>query len=199
MVCSGKRRDFSSSSLVAQPLGLSFGFSPTSACGPSIGVCSLPSQEGVEAVTGGALACFGGRGQRWRLTGMCEPTPAGTPPSASRGGGQSGGREAVMVALPFTCHSTMALHFHGGLGFLQEHSQMWSSSLPSPQAVSTQPTAVLSPGLLSKPYVPASSPRPHQQTHNSGWGMQGCVMDHQCRSHSVLPATDWLLCSPSGP
>lgn len=34
------RRDFSSSSLVAWPLGLSYRFSPICACGPPIGVCS---------------------------------------------------------------------------------------------------------------------------------------------------------------
>ena len=35
------RRDFSFSSLGARPLGLRCGFSPTSACGPLTGVCSL--------------------------------------------------------------------------------------------------------------------------------------------------------------
>ena len=90
----------------------------------------------------------------------------------------------------------MALHFYGGLGFLQEHSWLWSSSFPSPQAVSSQPTAVLSPGLLSKPHVPAPRPCLHWQTHVSSWDMQSCDLDPLCRSHSVLPATDWLLHSP---
>ena len=40
MICTAARRDFSFSSLVAWPLGLSCGFSPTSACGPPTGVCS---------------------------------------------------------------------------------------------------------------------------------------------------------------
>ena len=44
--------------------------------------------------------------------------------------------------------------------------------------------------------VPALSPHPHWQTHISGWGMQGCGMDHQYMSHSALPATDQLLHSP---
>ena len=45
MACAAAERDFSSSSLVAQPLGLSFGFGPTSACAPPSGLCSPPRQE----------------------------------------------------------------------------------------------------------------------------------------------------------
>ena len=40
VVRAAARRDFSFSSLVAQPLGLSCGFSPTSSCGPPTGLCS---------------------------------------------------------------------------------------------------------------------------------------------------------------
>ena len=40
VVCAAVRRDFSSSSLVTGPLGLSSDFSPTSACIPCTGVCS---------------------------------------------------------------------------------------------------------------------------------------------------------------
>lgn len=47
-----------------------------------------------------------------------------------------------MVALPFARHSTMVLLCCGGLGFVHEHSQLRSSSLLSPQAVSLQPTLV---------------------------------------------------------
>lgn len=65
--------------------------------------------------------------------------------------GQSMGREAAMVALPFLCQSTMTLHFYDGLGFLHKDSQMWSSSFPPLQAVSPQPTSILSMSLLSKP------------------------------------------------
>ena len=39
------RRDFSSPSIVTQPLGLSCGFSPTSICGPPTGVCSRGCQS----------------------------------------------------------------------------------------------------------------------------------------------------------
>ena len=101
-----------------------------------------------------------------------------------------------MANPPLSHHSTMALHFYGGPGFLCKHSQLQISSLPSTQAVSLQPTAVLSLCLLSKPHVPAPSPHLHQWTHISGWGTQGCGTDHLCRSHSVLLVTDQLLCSP---
>ena len=104
-----------------------------------------------------------------------------------------------MVSPPFAGHSTMVLCFCGGPDFLHEHCQLWSSSLPSFQAVPSQPTAILSLGLLFKPHVPAPSPCVHQRTLISGWAMQGCGMDHLCRSHSVLPATDWLLSSPPSP
>ena len=47
-----------------------------------------------------------------------------------------------MVAQPSACHSTMALCFCGGLCFLHKHSHLHSSSLPTSQAASSQPTAV---------------------------------------------------------
>lgn len=60
-----------------------------------------------------------------------------------------------MVALPFARHSTVVFCFHGGLGSLQENSWLQSSSLLSPQAVSSQPITVTSLDLLSKPHAPA--------------------------------------------
>ena len=42
-VCTAVKRDFSSSSLVTQPLGLGCSFSPTSACVPPTRVCSRVS------------------------------------------------------------------------------------------------------------------------------------------------------------
>ena len=81
------------------------------------------------------------------------------------------------------------------LGFLHKHFQLQTSSLLSPQAISSQPAAVLCRSLLSKPQVPAPTPCAHWG-HTSGWGAQGCDTDHLCRSHSVLPATDRLLRSP---
>ena len=119
--------------------------------------------------------------------------------SAQGGRGQCMEIEAAMAALPFAHHSAMALHFYESLDFLHEHSWLQSSSLLSPQSTSVQPTAALSLGLLSNPCVPSPRPRPHQQTHVSDWGTHGCGTDHLCRSHSVLPATDWLLRSPPSP
>ena len=37
------------------------------------------------------------------------------------------------------------------------------------------------------PMFQHSAAPPHQQTHVSGWGIQGYGMDHPCRSYSVLP------------
>ena len=49
MACAAAQRDFCSSSLVTPPLGLSFGFGPTNACAPPLGVCSPLRCEGVKA------------------------------------------------------------------------------------------------------------------------------------------------------
>ena len=90
----------------------------------------------------------------------------------------------------------MAPHFYGSPSFFQEHSWLQSSSLPSPQAVCMQSTAVLSPGPLSKPHIPAPNPCQHWWTPILGWGMQSCGTGHLCKSCSVLPATDQLLHFP---
>ena len=135
----------------------------------------------------------------WQPTRACEPSLVGALHRAHRGRGQRMGKEAAMAAPLFTCHSTMVLHFYGAPCFCNEHFWLRSSSFPSLQAVSSQPTAVLFPGLLSKPHVPAPSPHAHQWTHVSGWGVQGCGTDYLCRCHSVLPATDLLLRSPLSP
>ena len=66
MACAAAQRDFHSSSLVALPLGLSFGFSPTSVCVPPSGICSLPRWEGVKEVADwDTLAHSGQGGVRW--------------------------------------------------------------------------------------------------------------------------------------
>ena len=78
-------------------------------------------------------------------------------------------------------------------GFPPQHSWLRISSLPSLQAVSSQPTAVLPLGFLSNPHIPALSLRVHRWTHVPVWGAQGCGTDRLCRSHSVLSATDQLL------
>ena len=130
------------------------------------------------------------------MVGVCEVALVGNLPSACGGRGWCMWREAAIVALALVRHLTMVLHFCSHQGFLHECSQLWSSLLPSPQAVSSQPTAVPSPDPLFIPHLLAPSPRAHQQTPVSGWGAQGCGMNNLCRSQSVLPATDLLLGSP---
>ena len=127
----------------------------------------------------------------------CRPACSdGCPSTACRVRGGRVGNGIAMVAPPLVHHSTVVPCFYGGLGFFHKHSWLWISLLPSLQAVSSQPTAVPSLGPLSKPRFPAPSPPPHQETHNSSWGAQGCGMDHVHRSYPVLPSTDLLLRSP---
>ena len=111
-----------------------------------------------------------------------------------------------MVAPRSAGHSTVVTCFHARLGFLHRHSQLQISSLPSPQAVSPQPTAVLAPGLLSNPHDPAPSPHAHQQTHVPVRGMQGHGMDCLCSSHcpvcrrpAISSSSESLRCFPSVP
>ena len=118
-------------------------------------------------------------------------------PSTWRDRGPAHGeREAAMVVLPPAHHSTVAPCFYGSLGFLHKHSQLQVTSLPSPLAVSSQPTAVLPLGLFSNPHVPALRPHVHRWTHVPLWDAQGCGTDHLCRSYSVLSATDQLFHAP---
>ena len=101
-------------------------------------------------IKGSRLPRKGGRGD-----GRADETAQlSTLPSAGGGRDWRVRREATMAAH----HWTIMLHFCHILGFLQEHSWLQSSSLPSPQAFSLQPTSVLSPGLFSKPCIPASAP-----------------------------------------
>ena len=104
-----------------------------------------------------------------------------------------------MVAPPTAYHSTAVPCFYGRPGFLHKHSQLQISFLPTPQAVSSQPMAVLSPGLLSIPHVPTPSPCKYQWAHVPVWGMQGCGTYHLHKSHSVLSATDQLFHPPPRP
>ena len=87
-------RDFPFSSLLAQLLGFSFGFGPTSACGLPSGFCSHPDRMGLKqwlirvlwlihagggerrgysSYNGNAGRAFGGRGWRDVATAMCSP------------------------------------------------------------------------------------------------------------------------------
>ena len=73
-----------------------------------------------------------------------------------------GEREATVMAPPPACDSAVAPCFHGSLVFLRRHFLLQISSLPPPQFVSLQQTAVLAPGLLSNPYTPFPSHLAHQ-------------------------------------
>ena len=80
--------------------------------------------------------------------------------------------------------------------FFHRLSRLWSSLLLSLQAVFSKPTAVPSLGPRSKPHFPAPSPPLQQVTHDSGWNVQRCGVDHVCSSYFVLPSTVCLSCSP---
>ena len=134
------------------------------------------------------------QGQRgWRRpwlqgwTSLLRWVPLSVPTKA--GAGEWGGGVA-MSAPPLVHHSTMAPCFCGGLGFFHKLSQLWSSLILSLQAVSSQPTAVPSLGLLSKPCFPAPSLSLHQETHDSGLGVQACGKDRAHSSYFVLSSTD---------
>lgn len=102
------------------------------------------------------------------------------------------------------CYSTIELHFQGNVCFFQECSQLWSSSLPFPQAVSVPSKAInriLSLGLLS-PNPTLWHPAPvftSVQPSVSGWASPGSGTDYQCKFHSVLPATDQPLMKGASP
>ena len=70
-----------------------------------------------------------------------------------------------MVAPPPGHHSTVSPCFCVSLDFLHKHSRFWITSLLSPQAVSSQPMAVFSLGLLSNLHIPAPSPHTLADTH----------------------------------
>ena len=87
-------------------------------------------------------------------------------------------------------HSTAPLCFSGGSGFLHKHPNCRASpSLPSPQDVSSCPTALFCLGLLSEPHVPAPRSCLNQRTpYQAGWAGQGSV---PCVQVSLCPAC-WL-------
>lgn len=124
--------------------------------------------------------------------------PRQEPFPGTREAGAYTDKEATEVAPSLAYHLTMLLCLHSNLSLLPKHSWLWFSALPHFQAISAQPTAVLSLGLFLYLFyhVLALSPHPYQSTCTSGQGRQDDGRDYLCRSHSVLPAIDWLLCSP---
>ena len=153
---------------------------------------SLPRQEGAGAAVRVLRPAQVGGGQGGGQD--AGAAQAGAPRSACSGRCQCVGKEAAVAAVPFAHRSTAALCFCGGWGFFHEHSwlllpfrltpcrQKWSS----PQVSSPNPTF--------------QCPAPVRTTTLvSGWGVQDRGTDHPCRSHSVLPVTDWLLHFPLSP
>ena len=156
----------------------------------------LPRQAGVETEAGGAREPTGAGRAGGGIGGrVSKPAQAGTPPNAHGGRGWHKGKGAAMAAQLLVHHSTMAPGFYGGPGFFHKHSRLWSSlHLPLRLSLRSQ--------QLSSPWVCSPNPMLQHPTplcasrRDSGWAMHGCSMDHPCRSYSVLPATDLLLCSP---
>ena len=124
------------------------------------------------------------------------PTQVGAPLNARRGQRSWWvGKGVMMVAPPLACHLTVT-RCYGVSGFFHRLSLLWCPLLLSLQAVFSQPRAVRSLGLHSKPPFPAPSSPSQQVTQSSGWNVQSCGVDHVCSSYFVLPSTDRLLCSP---
>ena len=104
-----------------------------------------------------------------------------------------GEREATMVAPPPACDSAVVPCSHGSLVFLHRHSLLQISSLPVPQAIFPQPTAVLAPGLLSNPHAPAPSPCALVHPHSHGarrpavWTISLYLLSNSLPLSSSLP------------
>lgn len=110
--------------------------------------------------------------------------PVGALPRAHGGKGR-----CMRRALPFACHSLMALCFYGvqaspmstsGCGAPHSRLLMVNSS-PLPWAALQTPHSSTQP--LPSPPIP---PNLRWWTPILGWGTQGCCRDHLCRPHSVL-------------
>ena len=118
----------------------------------------------------------------------------GAPPNAHTGKGLVGGKGPCNGGSALCAPLNNGTCSYGDPGFFPQTFQF--VELLTPGDVASQPTAVPSLGLLSKPHFPAPSPALYQETHNSGWGVQRGSMDHEHSSYFVLPSTDQLLCSP---
>ena len=121
------------------------------------------------------------------------------PPGARGGGEQHRGKGAAVAAPPLAGHPTMAACGSGGPGFFHKHFQLWSFLLSFLQAVSLQPAAVPSLGLLSKPYIPAPNPPSAPANTRLRLRPEGSGTYHLSRSYAVLPAVDGLPPSPLSP
>ena len=109
---------------------------------------------------------------------------------AGGSGGQRMEREAAKAALPLCITQQWCL---ASMAVWVSSTSITNFLPPIPQAVSSQPTAVLASGLLSNSHISTLSPCVHWQTYIPVWGTQGCGTDNLCRSYSVLSATDQLF------
>ena len=109
------------------------------------------------------------------------------------------GKGAAVAAPLLAGHPTMAPCGSGGPGFFHKHFQLWSFLLSFLQAVSLQPAAVPSLGLLSKPYIPAPNPPSAPANTRLRLRPEGSGTYHLSRSYAVLPAVDGLPPSPLSP
>ena len=185
MVSAASRIDFSFSSLT---LGLAVLSAPSVRVAyPQVSAPEAsPEHRSVLVVE---EAHGGGRG--W---GSIEPTRVVALPSA-RNEAPTQGERGCNGLLPFGHHSPKAL-----CAMVVQASSTCipmcrpTPSLPSPQDVSSQPTAVLCLGLLSRPHIPAPSPCLQQWTPSqAGWAELGSA---PCVEASLCPVpTCWLLCS----
>ena len=139
--------------------------------------------------------------RRWQ-PGAQDPVPAAALPSTQGFRGWHIGREASMAAPPLAHHSTMAFHFYDSPGFLHKHSQLWSFSLPSSQALSScqQESSpwVCSPNPMFQQPVPVCTSGHRSQTAVCRvMARTICV----CLTLSCLPQTScWaLLWAPEAP
>lgn len=200
-----ENRDFCSSSLVTQPLGLSFGFKPTSMCGPSSGVCSLPRWEGYRT-DWDLYTCSERRirrlwfGHTHLLYWECLQFPQRQDWHVER--------EVTMVALPLCptqqWHLTSkSVHASSrsfpDWGVLQPIPSGCLHTAILPLLLSLQPSLrransyPLSRSTLLTPGFSIQLPSALGDTHLRLGCMQGCGTDHLCKSCSVLPATDQPL------
>ena len=189
MACALARK--TSSSLVALPLGLSFGLGPTSVCAPPSGICS-PQMRGSESSDwlGHTYSLRLGRGMaaiivfvnclRWRvLTGSCNSLghthSDGSPSQCPWRPKKPVGGEKGCIGGPAPCtplNNDALLLLCPGL-FLQTFPVV-ELLIPVPSGcLFTAKSCPLPGSALQTPF--SSTPAaPQQETHDSGWDSQGC-------------------------
>ena len=213
MACEAAGRDFSSPSLITQPLGLSFGFDPTSACEPPSGDCStwvghacLLRQEKVKMAMTGALMFA----SMW------------SPSSAYRVRAWCLGRESTMVPPPLARHSTMVPHFQSRTLLPPGESPAVELLTPFPSGCLWAANSNLLPGsafltpCFNTQTLPSLAdtclrqgtqgwlPRrlwqgQHGACHWGGYDRGGVQAPGACMGIGILGLRDWWACSDGCP